>query len=169
MKLSPNSAEGKDRPSLKDLGSLIKERETQQSTRTNAEHNNTLAGGELSNITSTPIATQTTRQNAPEAPRNSQPQSGLDNHQKAHKEPKNSPRSENRKQNSRKTPSKSPNGQNQAREIAKRAEAKFAGKVANPKLKSTGKVALSAAGPAQQPAERYEDTYQNGTDFTVQH
>lgn len=169
MKLSPNSAEGKDRPSLKDLGSLIKERETQQSTRTNSEHNNTLAGGELSNITSTPIATQTTRQNAPEAPRNSQPQSGLDNHQKTHKEPKNSPRSENRKQNSRKTPSKSPNGQNQAREIAKRAEAKFAGKVANPKLKSTGKVALSAAGPAQQPAERYEDTYQNDTDFTVQH
>ncbi len=130
MKLSPNNAEGKDRPGLKDLGALVREREEKNK-----------------------------RVEAPETSPKPKPQSQPVPASKSVNEPKNSPRgrvdeqkpTENRKPVEKSAPA-APNNTAKpsaetiiAKETARRAEAKFIGKIANPKLKSTGKTIINAA------------------------
>lgn len=151
MKLSPNNAEGKERPSLKDLGALVKEREAkinENTPITTAARPREAANIDQSSAlkTAKPAAP---RPEAAEAASNSRPDKNQALSEKARREPKNGLKTENRKQdnpqntsNHPKSAQKSPNN---AREAARRAEAKFIGKVANPKLKATGKAALAAA------------------------
>ncbi len=135
LKLSPNSAEGKQSLGLKDLGNLVKARETRP-------------------------------EKASQAPAKKTPESHPTNTDKPASRPQNSPKREIRSfeasksaPNSPKTPAKSASqaspsatsndrlkqaNQIVSREAARRAEAKFVGKVANPKLKSTGKAVLKA-------------------------
>lgn len=133
MKLSPNSAEGKNRLGLKDLGTLVKEREAQKA-----------------------VSMPTSNQKAPTKPKNSptnekQPQSASKSSASAPKSPQTQPKSTPVATKTASLAGDTPSASKDAyaivaRETAKRAEAKFIGKVANPKLKTAGRAALKAAG-----------------------
>lgn len=115
MKLSPNSAEGKDRPSLKDLGALVREREDKNK-----------------------------RVEAAQATSRPKPQSNQAPAPKPAKAPESSPKRDNSTSNGQKSASLSNAESIIAKETARRAEAKFIGKIANPKLKNTGKTIINA-------------------------
>ncbi len=159
MKLSPNSAEGKDRPTLKDLGNLVKEHEKQQKPAPKQSNPAAAQPKTASNAANNAnTGPQNRRPEATGGQANSKPQSYPVSTEKASESPKNSPRSEKANTNSPKTQlnAKKPNTdtpddarmrRNQqivSREVARRAESKFIGNVANPKLKATGKAALKA-------------------------
>ncbi len=164
MKLSPNSAEGKNSLGLKDLGNLVKEREA---------HAKQTKSTPVSNSTQprpTSVDNSTKRVERPEAPRKPEAVSKPAFSQKRPNELQNSPRAENSTREPAKTAPKPPQGKHSspvsssaqpakssktnpnlersyqivARETARRAEEKFIGKVANPKLKTTGRAALKA-------------------------
>ena len=171
MKLSPNNAEGKDRPSLKDLGALVKEREGKQDSRENARTNSeqkpnpSVGKQQTSNSPSK-------RPEASKQPSTPKPQSDQGNRQKSPESPKNSLRDEKAPTPVAKTANSTPQSSSKpsdkrpekpattpktapsdtprdpyaivAREAARRAESKFIGRLADPKLKSTGKTALKA-------------------------
>jgi len=153
MKLSPNSAEGKDRPSLKDLGALVKEkaRATEQkpnlaSKPPRVEQGTTSKPEQTPNKTTEnrrPVGNQKQLKNS-ESPKAPQKPSG--NQQKLKSAQPNHESHAPTELSSKPNPN-----QTIAREVARRAESKFVGKVANPKLKATGKIALKAARKSQQP------------------
>ncbi len=195
MKLSPNSAEGKNRPTLKDLGSLVKERQLDSQAKAKSADNTTgnqpktaekSSGNRPNSAENTPkalgnqpkpaIKIEQTPNRAPQSSRpevpperrsGTKPPSQPSSSSKPTQTPKNSPRSENTqakpdknrpkpastnpaapdtdRKNSRDSASRPDPYQVIARETARRTEAKFIGKVANPKLKNTGKVAISAS------------------------
>lgn len=129
MKLSPNAAEGKERNTLKDLGALVAEKQgTTQPKPEPAPSRPPIARSEA-----TPAPSR------PKAPMDSQTTP------KPVKTPEIAPKPAKTATPARREASKAKLSPEKARETARRAEAKFLGKVANPKLKATGKAALGAA------------------------
>ena len=124
MKLSPNAAEGKERNTLKDLGNLVAQK--RQEARESSHSQNTPVPAD----TSLPDAPKSSSK-APEAQNQSKPLKDSQKPAKALKTPQNGSKHEN------------------AREVARRAESKFIGNLANPKLKATGKATLKAAQNSQ--------------------
>lgn len=123
LKLSPNAAEGKERNGLKDLGSLVAEKQAAKAPQTRQE-------GKNANAKPTPSSQSQKSEKPAKTPENSQKRENVS------KSP----------EKSTQTSSKSSNSVSNSRTAARNAEAKFLGKVANPKLKATGKVALKATG-----------------------
>lgn len=127
MKLSPNSAEGKNRLTLKDLGNLVKERESEPRPA-----------------------------NPPEAPSRAKGPSDQGLQSSTSKTPENTPKRESERRGNDKSDrnSKKKNTSTDmnlqksyqivAKEAARRAESKFTSKAASPKLKSTGRTILAA-------------------------
>ncbi len=183
MKLSPNSAEGKNRLGLKDLGALVKEKELVQKSSPAVQSSRTTVKPTTNTAKLTSTAKPTPQLQKTQNPRTEAPQGTQK--PKASSIPTSTPKSPTAPKTSLKAaprpadtpkptastsqkPSPNPKStstpsattpnhgfsdttrpdpyQIVAHETAKRAEAKFIGKVANPKLKSTGKAALKAAG-----------------------
>jgi len=150
LKLSPNAAEGKERNSLKDLGSLVAEKQAQQTAPKPSAPQNTQNSQKPAQNSTQPH--QNPAQPRPEAKNSlAKPKPLMDSQKSAKpgKQPENSQKRENSPEQPEKAPQKSPENRNStasASTAAKNAESKFLGKVANPKLKATGKAALKATG-----------------------
>lgn len=154
LKLSPNAAEGKERNSLKDLGSLVAEKQAQQAPQPSPQPATKPQPAPQPAVKSQQPAQprQNPSQARPEAqnsPAKAKPLMDSQKSEKPGKRPENSQKRENAQKSSPKpaqNPPKSSNSASDATIAAKNAESKFLGKVANPKLKATGKAALKATG-----------------------
>ncbi len=137
MKLSPNAAEGKERNTLKDLSNLVAQKRQEGNLQPATQ-----SRPEPKPESPRPVqATPTKPQEAPERTTRSKPP--MDS-QKPAKAPKAAPNAPKPASTGTDKP-KSKTSPDKTREVARRAEAKFVGKVANPKLKATGKATLKAA------------------------
>lgn len=165
MKLSPNAAEGKERNTLKDLGNLVAQKRQTENQ----------APAETSTISNRPETAALTPKPSPAAPtrpqeaaeRQSQPKPPMDSQKtsKPAKTPQNPPKRETtpREQGNTASITQKPhvtgsatkNSSEKSREAAKRAESKFVGKVANPKLKATGKATLKAMTNGNRPQNEH--------------
>lgn len=168
LKLSPNSAEGKNHLGLKDLGNLVKEKEAQNKASTPAK--SAAKPGNQGQKSTNPPATDKQTKRGERLEGHSKPQAVSDQgpSQKRPAEAKNGLKTQKNPAETAKNGKNSPEGKHTtpvsspvpkstsvdpslqksyqivARETARRAEAKFAGKTANPKAKITGKAALKA-------------------------
>jgi hypothetical protein len=153
LKLSPNAAEGKERNGLKDLGALVAEKQASQpkpAPKPQQNHQN-----QPQTTQQSPRNTQQprqnpsqTRQDAQNKPAQPKPLMDSQKSQKPLKSPENSQKREIAQKSTPNPSSKTPQTSPDARTAARNAESKFLGKVANPKLKATGKAALKATDSA---------------------
>lgn len=164
MKLSPNAAEGKNRLSLKDLGTLVKKQAktgNQSNENSNPDTPLQTAPAAQSSSKKEIRGDKTPALEAPEDRSRSKPHNQPTSSQKAPETPKNGLKTQNHKLDKAKNtasgtrqsattpvttdPEMLKNYQIVEREIARRAETKFTGKNTSPRHKNSGKNALKAA------------------------
>lgn len=176
LKLSPNAAEGKERNGLKDLGALVAEKQASQpkpaSKPQQSRQNQPQTSQQSSRNTQQPRQNPSqTRQDAQNKPAQPKPLMDSQKSQKSLKSPENSQKQEIAQKSTSNSSSKTPQTSPDARTAARNAESKFLGKVANPKLKATGKAALKATdstsvrsdhNPYSHNANPYDTGYNSG-------